>query len=353
MSHEIYLFPIAQEQMVSVIKNLAIMIEAGLGAAEAFEILAEQSTGRMKYILKTVFIRLSSGERLSEALSHAQGVFSRVFLSAVEAGERSGTLSQNLSHVATQLEQDFSLKRHIQGALLYPAIVVFATFLLGLLLATFVLPELASVFASLHMSLPWSTRVLLWFAQLFAEHDRWLSPLILLCFFGLTVLLRQRFLFPYTHFIFLRLPGFGIFFHDSARSFVCRGLGTLLRSGIPLQEALEIQSQAMKNYYYRQSLSSMVDQIASGEGFGKVLERYPLLYPLLMQRMVAVGERAGGLDEIFFFLARFYEERVSLRAKNLSSIIEPLLLLLIGLGVAFVALSIFTPIYSITGSFNV
>jgi type II secretory pathway component PulF len=328
------------------------MIEAGLGAPEAFEILVEQSSGRMKPMLKTVLIRLSSGERLSEALSHTQGIFSRVFLSAVEAGERSGTLSQNLSHVAAQLEQDLSLKRHIQGALLYPAIVVFATFLLGLLLATFVLPELASVFASLHTQLPWSTRALLWFAQLFADHGSWLSPLVLLCLFGLVVLLRQRFLFPYTHFILLRLPGFGVFFHDSARAYVCRGMGTLLRSGIPLQEALEIQSQAMENYYYRQSLSLMVEQIASGEGFGKVLERYPKLYPLLMQRMVAVGERAGGLDEIFFFLARFYEERVSLRAKNLSSIIEPLLLLAIGLGVAFVALSIFTPIYSITGSLS-
>ena len=190
--------------------------------------------------------------------------------------------------------------------------------------------------------------MLLWLANVFAQDGYWLTPFLFFCLFSLTVLWRQRFLASVTDAIILHLPGLGLFFHNMARAHVCRGIGTLLKSGVPIQEALKIQAQAMENYYYRQSLLLMVDQIALGEGFGKVLARYPTLYPILIQRMVSVGEHSGELDQLLFFLARFYEEDISLRAKNLSSVIEPLLLLVIGLGVAFVALSIFTPIYSIT-----
>src|SRR3989338_3130861 len=158
-------FPVSQTQIVALIKNFSVMLEAGIAVPEAIEVLVDQSTGKLKRVMKTVLVRLSSGERLSESFSHTQRIFSPIFLSAVETGEASGTLAQNLSSVALQLEQDLSLKRHIQGALLYPSIVVFATFILGLLLATFVLPELASVFASLKTTLPGSTRMLLWLAN--------------------------------------------------------------------------------------------------------------------------------------------------------------------------------------------
>ncbi|MBI2473223.1 type II secretion system F family protein [Candidatus Uhrbacteria bacterium] len=209
---QIDLFPVPQTQIVSLVKNFSIMLEAGIAVPEAIEVLVDQSSGTLKSVMKTVSVRLSSGERLWEAFSHAQRVFSPIFLSAVQAGEASGTLAGNLSHVAAQMEQDSSLRRSIEGALLYPGVVVSATLILGLLLATFVLPELASVFASLNMPLPWSTKTLLWLAGMFAQDGYWLTPLLIFSLFGLVVLWRQRFLSPVTDVIILRLPGLGLFF---------------------------------------------------------------------------------------------------------------------------------------------
>ncbi|MBI4256964.1 type II secretion system F family protein [Candidatus Uhrbacteria bacterium] len=350
---EMHLFPVSPIDVASLIKNLAVMLEAGMAAPEAFEVLAGQSRGTLKSVATKIAARLAGGENLSGALASSGRVFSPLIHSAVEVGETSGTLSKNLTRVAKQMERELTLKRDIQGALLYPAIVVTATIILGLMLATFVLPELASVFASLNTELPWSTRTLIWSANIFATHGLWLSPTILVSLFALVIALRHRVFSPFTHLVALHLPAFGVLVHDVARSRFCRGVGILLESGVPLQEALEIQGRATSNYYYRQALSFMAKHISAGEGFGEALGRYPKLYPLMISRMVAVGERSGNLHEIFYFLARFYDGRVQLRAKNLSSVIEPLLLLLIGLGVAFVALSIFTPIYSITGNLGI
>ncbi|MEK7620710.1 MAG: type II secretion system F family protein [Patescibacteria group bacterium] len=350
---EISLFPVSAADIASLIKNLAVMLEAGMAPAEAFEVLTDQSRGTLKRVTVSITQRLSGGQSLSDALASQPRVFSPLIQSAVQVGERSGTLSKNLTRVAHQMEQELAIRRDIQGALLYPTIVVIATFVLGLMLATFVLPELASVFASLNTELPWSTRTLIWAADLFANHGLWLSPTILIGLMALGILLRQKPLAAFTHKVLLSLPAFGELIHDVARARFCRGIGILLESGVPLQEALEIQARATNNFYYHRALISMTEHIASGEGFGEALGRFQKLYPLMIERMVAVGERSGGLSDIFFFLARFYDGRVSVRAKNLSSIVEPLLLLLIGLGVAFVALSIFTPIYSITGSLGV
>lgn len=350
---EIQIFPVSQADLGSLIKNLAVMLEAGMAAPEAFEVLTDQSRGTLKRVTRSITQRLSGGASLSDALVSEPRVFSPLIQSAVQVGERSGTLAKNLTRVAHQMEQELAIRREIQGALLYPIIVVIATIVLGLLLATFVLPELASVFSSLNTQLPWSTRVLIWAADLFATHGLWLSPTILLALVGLVLFLRHPALSRVTHFVLLRTPAFGQLIHDVARARFCRGVGILLESGVPLQEALGIQTRATSNYYYRQALISMTEHIDAGEGFGLAMARFPKLYPLMIERMVAVGERSGGLSDIFFFLARFYDGRVSVRAKNLASIVEPLLLLLIGLGVAFVALSIFTPIYSITSSLGV
>ncbi|MEK7451865.1 MAG: type II secretion system F family protein, partial [Patescibacteria group bacterium] len=274
--------------------------------------------------------------------------FGPVVISSVKIGEQSGTLAGNLKFVADQMEKDLSVRRAVQGAMLYPSIVLGATTILSLALATFVLPQMAGIFSSLDVKLPFTTRVVIWLANAFRTYGVFLSPAILLAIVGFIVLLRQKFMQPFTNRIVLQIPVLNGFVHDVNRARFCRMLGTMLQSGVPIQEALKIQSEALPNLVYRNSARMMFQLIDSGESFSNIIERFPVLYPVMIERILSVGEKSGNLSNALLYLARFYEQKVEIQSKNISSIVEPLLLLLVGLGVGFIALAIFTPIYSIT-----
>lgn len=340
--------PVSMVDIVTMTQNLSVMLEAGLTVTESLDILVEQSTGKLKKILAKVSQEVQGGGMLGDALEREYKTFGPIFISAVRVGESSGTLSKNLTHIAEQMEGDLEVRRNVQGAMLYPSIVITATILLGLALATFVLPQMTSIFKSLDVELPWSTRLLIFIADLFQKHGAIVTPSVIIFFVLLIYLVRRRFMQPFTHRIVLYLPGIKSFVHELNRARFCRAVGTMLESGIPIQEALGIITEAMPNYVYRKSVQIMHSEIETGESFSDIIERFPRLYPKMVQRMVAVGEKSGGLSESFLYLARFYEQKVAIKAKSISTIIEPLLLIAIGLGVAFIALSIFTPIYSIT-----
>jgi type II secretory pathway component PulF len=334
--------------IVTMTQNLSVMLEAGLTVPESLDVLAEQSTGKLKAVLTKVSKEVQAGGMLGDALEKEYKTFGPIFISSVRVGEGSGTLAENLTHVANQMENDLEVRRNIQGAMLYPSIVIIATILLGLALATFVLPQMTSIFKSLNVELPWSTRLLIQVADLFQKHGAIVTPSVIGGLVLFIYFLRRRFMQPVVHRVVLLLPGLRTFVHELNRARFCRAIGTMLNSGIPIQEALDIIADAMPNYVYRKSVAQMHRAIETGESFSDIIEQFPKLYPKMVQRMIAVGERSGGLADSLLYLARFYEQKVEIKAKSISTIIEPLLLIGIGLGVAFVALSIFTPIYSVT-----
>jgi type IV pilus assembly protein PilC len=325
------------------------MLEAGLTVPESLAVLEEQSTGSMHKVLRNVYKDVQGGSSLGEAIEKHPKVFSALFISSVRIGESSGTLSENLTHLATQMERALEIRRSIQGAMLYPGVVISATVILGLALATFVLPQMASIFTSLNIELPWATRVMIWFAEVFQAHGQWLSPTIIVMILCSIALLRRPVVKPYVDYVVLKMPGVKPFLHNINRAQFCRSVGTMLQSGVPIQETLKIGANILPNTFYNRSVANMADRIASGDGFADIMEAYPNYYPKMIQRMVAVGERSGSLGESLLFLAKFYEDKVARQAKNMSTIIEPLLLIFIGLGVGFLAIAIFTPIYSVTG----
>ena len=342
------MLPISSVDVVTVVQNFSMMLESGLTVTEAIEVIADQSKGKLKTILLKIQKEIQAGETLGDALSRTKGIFSPVVVSSVKIGENSGTLASNLQFVAGQMEKDLALKRNIQGAMLYPSIVLGATTILGLALATFVLPQMAGIFSSLDVKLPFTTRVIIWLAHIFQQYGMILSPSILIGLVGLVYTLRRKFMQPFTHTVILHLPFLNGFIHDVNRARFCRMLGTMLDSGVPIQEALLIQSEALPNLVYKNSAKRMCLLIDSGESFSAIVERFPHLYPIMIQRILSVGEKSGNLSKALLYLARFYEQKVEIQAKNISSIIEPLLLLFVGLCVGFIALAIFTPIYSIT-----
>ncbi|MBI4713861.1 type II secretion system F family protein [Candidatus Uhrbacteria bacterium] len=324
---ELTFLPVSKVDVVTMTKNFSIMLEAGLTVPESLEVLVEQSGGRLKKILKKVYSEVQSGELLGDALEPGRRVFGPIFVSSVKVGESSGTLSQNLTYVASQMDRELEVLRNIQGAMLYPAIIVIATFILGFALATFVLPQMSKLFKSLDIELPWTTRLLIWIADVFEHYGLLITPILIGLFIFLFFFFFRKFMEPVTHRFLLLLPGVSNFVHDINRARFCRSIGTMLQSGIPIQEGLGIVRGVMTNYLYRNSVEHMYTSIESGASFAELVAKYPHLYPKMVERMIVVGERSGSMADTLIYLAKFYEEKVAIKAKNLASIIEPVLLI--------------------------
>ena len=306
-------------------KHLAVMLRSGLTIIEALSIAADAAQGKLKHTIAGVQKSVEAGRTLSSSLSDYPRIFSGLFTESIRAGEASGQLPENLESIAGELEREKELKSKMTGAMVYPAFILVATFILGLIMAFLVLPKIIPLFEGLKMDLPVTTRALIWFAHIIENYGLWLLMGLVVFVFFLLWLFRQKFVKPATHWIFLHTPIIKRLVIGSNLSRFSRTLGTLLKSGINIDEALAITASSTGNFYYN-------------------------LFPRIVTRMVQVGEEAGKFEETLLYLANFYEAEVDTAAKSLSTIIEPMMLLIIGLVVAVFALAIITPIYEITGN---
>ncbi len=234
--------------------------------------------------------------------------------------------------------------------MLYPVIVLVAAFFLGLGLMFFVLPQITPLFERLDIELPITTKIIIWLSKQIQAHGLWIFLGILVGITALLVLVKQKFSRPFTHGILLRLPIISSLAKHANLARFSRTLGTLLGSGLHIDEALLILKDTMGNYYYQHALDRIAYLTSRGSKLSSNLEEYEWLFPKLVTRMVGVGEESGKLHETLIFLADYYEAELDTSTKSLSTAIEPMLLIGIGLVVGFLALSIITPIYEITGS---
>lgn len=330
-------------------KHLAVMLRSGIPLNEALIISRDSSRGKMRKVLGKVSASVQSGRSLADSFGDAPKVFSALFVNITKAGELSGNLDGNLENVAEQLKKEHNLRAKILGALIYPAVVLGASFLLGLAMAFLVLPKITPLFEGLKIDLPLTTRFLIWFSHVIQNYGIYLFGGIIV-FIGLCVwLFRQKFFKPVLHWFFLKVPIVKKISAASNLARFCRGLGTLLRSGLNIDEASRITYETVGNFYYRRALQKVSEDIVKGTKLSENLELFGQHFPLLMTRMIRVGEESGKMDETLLYLAEFYEEEVDNSTKSLATAIEPLLLIFIGIVVAFLALSIITPIYNITG----
>lgn len=329
-------------------KHLAVMIKAGLTLLESVAILQEQtSTWRFRLIVRSVRKRIEHGERFSDALAAFPQVFSPFFVNIVRAGELSGTLEGNLEHLAVQFAKEHELRSKVRTALMYPTIVLLAAAFIGFFFATYVLPQVAGLFTGLQgIKLPLVTIVLLKVSA-FARQYTLLSFIGL--FGGLYFVfwfLRRKFLAPVTHLLVLKIPIINKIVQDVNVARFSLVFGTLLRSGIDITKAIEVTSTVLGNIYYKRALGRMLVEVQRGQPVSEVLHRYPDLFPRLTGRMIGVGERAGKLEDVLGYLSDFYELEVQTTMRNLQTILEPILLLLIGLIALAMAFAILIPIYN-------
>lgn len=330
-------------------RNLSVMLQSGLTIGEALEIAADSAQGKFKKILNNVAKAVKSGQSLSSSLSRYPKVFSGFFIGATLAGESSGTLEENLQNVATQTEKENELFSKVKGAMLYPIVVLVAAFILGIGMAFFVLPKITPLFEGLKMDLPATTRALIWSSHILQDYGLYAGIGLFVLIVFLVWLIRQRFIKPLTHGIFLKMPVVKKISRNANIARFCRSLGMLLKSGLNIDEALEITRTTLSNYYYKRSLAGIAGRITKGTKLSLALSEHQALFPIMVTRMIKVGEKSGKLEETLLYLANYYEVEVDNATKSLSTAIEPILLIVIGLVVGFLALSIITPIYNISG----
>lgn len=331
-------------------KNLATLIKAGVPMNEALSTVIDQSSGQLKEVLTKVDKDVTNGQTLAKALAKHPKVFDNFFVNLIDAGEESGNLEKNLGFLAEQMGKDYALRRKIQGAMMYPGLVLGATFLMGTGISWFVLPKLIDLFTSFEVELPWTTKILLWFAYFMRDYGLFavggLAGLIILILF----LLRIRSIRKAWHTALLSLPFLGKITRDGESARFCRNLGILLKSGLPMLDAFTTTTNTLSNLKFIDDLRDIREKVKSGKSIYQTMNN-PKYYEFdkLTTRMIDVGEKSGNLEDMLLYLSEYYDEEIDNVSKNMSTLLEPVLLLIIGMVVGFVALAIISPIYSLIG----
>ena len=340
-------------ELIIFTRNLSGMLRAGLSLYRALSVLQKQTkNSKLDKILSSLSADINSGETFSFALAKFPDTFSALFISIVRAGEESGNLAGALSDIGLNLEKAHSLTKKIRGALIYPGIILSAMIVIGVLMFAFVVPTLAGTFKELGVALPLSTRILIFLGNFFSDNLVLTFAAIVGVAFGAFSLFRAKFMAPYIDFVVVRIPIIGNLAKELNTARTARTISSLLLSGASLSRALQITEDVVQNTYYKKVLSEARVAIEKGAPFSQVFEANAKLYPIMMSDMIQVGEETGKLSDMLLQIALFYEEEIENKTKNLSVVIEPLLMAVIGAGVGFFAISMISPLYSILESIN-
>lgn len=343
---------ISSVDILFLVRNLSATIKAGLSIVESLDILIKDTKKKLvKRILQSVMAMIKNGQSLSLAFEANKNSFPPIFIGMIKAGEVSGQLDKTLKELSKSLSKEYALKAKVKGALTYPIILLVASAVVVVLMLIFVLPKLTASFASSGVKLPFITQLFLsisnaltWSYTLDA-----IVAFFIIWFFTYfrTTQFGKKLFFE----IVSRVPVSGELIKKIALVRFSRTFGNLIGSGLSVVDSLEISSQSMDNHNYTKALLKVIDDIKDGINISESLSKYPKLFPNLLVSLVAVGERTGSLEEILINFSDFYEEEVDNQLKALTSFLEPVLLLIMGLMIGSIAVSIILPIYQLIGNF--
>ena len=333
-------------------RNLSVMVAAGLPLARSLEILSQESKNqKLIDAVLTVASSIKKGSNFSESLKGFPKIFSPLFVSMVAAGEKSGKLEDALKLIAHQLKREYELKSKIRGAMVYPAVILFAMVGIGILMLVYVVPTLVATFQELNVALPLSTRVVIGISNFFLNNFILGILLIFASVFGIFAAVRSKGGRFFIDSLLLKIPVISGLVKKNNAARTCRTLGSLIGSGVDILEALGITRDVLQNHNYKIILDNAKNSVEKGEPLSKIFIASGNYYPSLVGEMMAIGEETGKVSEMLFRLAVFYENEVGQATKDLSTIIEPALMIIIGAVVGLFAVSMMQPLYSIVGSF--
>lgn len=340
---------VSMSEKIMVARNLSTMIKAGLALTRAISVMERQTKNKkLKSTLASLEGHVAKGETLHESMEKFPKVFSTLMTSMVRAGEESGKLSEALAVVAGQMESSYQLLKRVRGALIYPTIIVIAMIVIGILMLMYVVPTLTQTFNELNVDLPRSTQAIISASEFLTNHTIIALGMIIAVAVLVGLWIRTEKGKRMIDFSVLHMPLISPIVKEVNAARTTRTLASLLSSGVEVVSAISITKDVVQNSYYKTVLKQAESDIQEGAPLSKSFEESDGLYPVLVAEMIAVGEETGQLSNMLEEIASFYEGEVEQRTKNLSTVIEPLLMIVIGAAVGFFALSMITPIYSIS-----
>lgn len=338
-------------EKITFAKNLGAMIEAGLPLSRALLVIERQIRNPgMKKILPALNESIKKGLPLSEAMAKFPGVFSALFISIVKSGEESGNLSESLKIITNQLERIYFIQRKLRGALIYPALIVSLIIIVGALMFIFVVPKLTSMFTELKATLPLSTRILMGVSTFLRDHYLIVLFGVIALIFAMISIYKTKPGRKLFDLMSIKFPLIGVMVVEMNTARAGRTLASLLASGVNVVEAINITSEVVQNVHFKEVLYKARDAIQKGATLSSVFSENIKIYPPFFSEMVSAGEETGNLSKMLLDVGVFYENEVDQKTKDFSTIIEPLIMIVIGAAVGFFALAMLTPMYSMMGS---
>lgn len=339
------------EEKITFTKNLSAMLTAGLTLSRALSVIERQSSNKnLKKITAELSEAVKKGDSFHDALAKHPAVFTKLFIAMTKAGEESGTLAESLKVVARQMDRSYTLSRKVRGAMIYPAVILFAIIVIGILMMVYVVPTLASTFEELGVELPTATKVII------ASSEFMSSNVILV--FGLLIAITASFVwFMRTKtggnlilMASLKIPVIGTLVRETMSARAARAMSSLLSSGVEMLSAIQITEEVVGDNPFGKVVNEAGVRVKKGEAFSEAFTENSKLYPVFMGDMIAVGEETGKVSDMLSQVAEYYEQDVEDGTKDLSTVIEPMLMLVIGAAVGVFAVSMISPIYSLSSS---
>jgi len=338
---------VSSTEKIMFTRNLGVMFSTGLSLVKSMEILANQTRNKkLQAALLDVKEKVNKGENFSEALSKYPKIFSDLFVNMIKVGEESGTLDEIFQILALQLTREHELRSKIKNAMIYPSLILLVMLGVGAVIITFVLPSLNVFFTSMNVDIPIYTRIMLAAGNFLSVHWYLLFvvPVALVASFWLAIRTQPGKVALDT--FLLRMPIISPIVKKNNSAFLIRSLSSLITAGVPLLRGLEITAKTAGNTYFKNALIEAEARVKKGERLSGALKVYQNLFPLGVVEMVEVGEETGKTSVILKKLADFYEQEAINAVEKVALLIEPLMIIVLGLGVGFFAFSIIQPMYS-------
>ncbi|MFH1947506.1 MAG: type II secretion system F family protein, partial [Candidatus Magasanikbacteria bacterium] len=350
-----YLTHIPLIQKIFFVEHMHTMVHAGLSLVESLETLAKEiENKKLRKIIGEIKQDIEKGQPLGQVLAKYPKAFPPIYVKMIEAGEIAGKLEESLKQVVSQMKKNSKLISSVRGAMIYPAVVITAMVAIGIMMVTVVLPKLTILFQEFDAELPLATRVLIVITD-FASQPKNLIMIIIglvaiIILFSLSLKKYPKFRRT-IHNLNLHLPIFGRIIKKINLARFSLTLSSLLQSAIPIVQAVEITGDTCGNVLYRDYLKNTAEKIKTGTPLSEILREADQLFPPMVTEMIMVGERTGEIDQLLDELANFYSEEVDKTMKNFTTIIEPVIILLLGLAVAGIAVAVIMPMYTLVQAF--
>lgn len=343
-----FLKKVSLSEKIMFTNNLSGMLFAGLSLTRALTVLEKQTTNSsFKDVLGGLIDEVNKGGTLSSGMKKYSNVFNSVFVSMVRAGEESGSLPKTLSEIGINLKKTYDLNRKIKGALIYPSVIIVVIIIIAILMMVYVVPTLTATFKDIGVELPVATKIIIFISDFLSQHFLLTVFIILVLIIGFIYFSRSKITKKYFDFISIRIPVIGVMIKETNTARTARTLSSLLGSGVDVSHALIITEDVLQNIYYKELIHNAIISIEKGVPISVSFKANTNLYPIMVGEMIEVGEETGNLSKMLSDIASFYETEVDNKTKNLSTVIEPVLMIFIGIAVGFFAVGMLKPMYSV------